>query len=204
MSVRPITSRMALSATAFTVPSGFWMLNRYLPTLSGLGSIRHSTEKSTSTMFSSPVSIRLSSGTSRTVVPRRRSSTMRMPTSILRTLQRLGRQHGLDRIREVVVQARLHLAHLLAEAHHHADLVGLDAEEPGQEPQHDGAEHQHQETAAAQIAARQHGLELVLAAAQQFFEVRRGRPGRLRSGAPGAPSILRPIPRARRPDCSTA
>ena len=90
MSVRPITSRMALSATAFTVPSGFWMLNRYLPTLSGLGSMRHSTEKSTSTMFSSPVSIRLSSGTSRTVVPRRRSSTMRMPTSILRTCSALG------------------------------------------------------------------------------------------------------------------
>ena len=28
---RPITSRMAVSATAFTVPSGFWMLNRYWP-----------------------------------------------------------------------------------------------------------------------------------------------------------------------------
>ena len=25
---RPTTSRIALSATAFTVPSGFWMLNR--------------------------------------------------------------------------------------------------------------------------------------------------------------------------------
>ena len=88
MSERPITSRMALSATAFTVPSGFWMLNRYSPTPFGL--IRQNTEKSTSTMFSSPVSIRLSSGTSRTVVPRRRSSTMRMPTSILRTCSAFG------------------------------------------------------------------------------------------------------------------
>jgi hypothetical protein len=33
-------------------------------------------------MFSSPVSIRLSSGTSRVVVPRRASSTRRMPTWI--------------------------------------------------------------------------------------------------------------------------
>ena len=28
MSLWPTTSRMALSATSFTVPSGFWMLNR--------------------------------------------------------------------------------------------------------------------------------------------------------------------------------
>ena len=28
ISERPTTSRMALSATAFTVPSGFWMLKR--------------------------------------------------------------------------------------------------------------------------------------------------------------------------------
>ena len=85
---RPTTSRMALSATAFTVPSGFWMLNRYSPTPFGL--IRQNTEKSTSTMFSSPVSIRLSSGTSRMVVPRRRSSTSRMPMSILLTRSAFG------------------------------------------------------------------------------------------------------------------
>jgi hypothetical protein len=52
--------------------------------------IFHSTEKSTSTMFSSPVSIRLSSGTSRIVVPRRRSSTTRMPMSILLTRKAFG------------------------------------------------------------------------------------------------------------------
>ena len=80
---RPITSRIALSATAFTVPSGAWMLNRKSPNPFGL--TFHSTAKSTSTMFSSPVSIRLSSGTSRVVGPRRTSSTMRMPISVLIT-----------------------------------------------------------------------------------------------------------------------
>lgn len=60
---RPITSRMALSAMALMVPSGFWMLNTKSEALSGF--TRHCTSKSRSTMFSSPVSIRLSSGTSR-------------------------------------------------------------------------------------------------------------------------------------------
>jgi hypothetical protein len=48
--------------------------------------IFHSTEKLTSTMFSSPVSIRLSSGTSRRVLPRRRSK----PMSILLTRSACG------------------------------------------------------------------------------------------------------------------
>ena len=38
--------------------------------------MRHNTVKSTSTMFSSPVSIRLSSGTSRMVRPRRAGSSI--------------------------------------------------------------------------------------------------------------------------------
>src|SRR5262252_2763652 len=76
---RPITSRIALSATAFTVPSGACTLNRKSPTAFGL--TFHSTEKSTPTMFSSPVSIRASSGTSLSVLPRRRLK----PTSILLT-----------------------------------------------------------------------------------------------------------------------
>ena len=73
---RPITSRIALSATALTVPSGFWMLKRKSGAPFGL--MRHSTVKSTSTMFSSPVSIRLSSGTSRMVLPRRAGSSIRV------------------------------------------------------------------------------------------------------------------------------
>jgi hypothetical protein len=52
----------------------------------GTGS--QSIEKLTSTMFSSPVSIRLSSGTSRIVV--RRSSTSRMPISMRLTRVTLG------------------------------------------------------------------------------------------------------------------
>ncbi len=60
---RPITSRIALSEIALMVPSGFWRLNTKSEAFSGL--TRHCTSKSRSTMFSSPVSIRLSSGTSR-------------------------------------------------------------------------------------------------------------------------------------------
>ena len=52
----PTTSRMALSATSLTVVSGFWMLNRYF----SASLMRQKTTKSMSTMFSSPVSIRLS------------------------------------------------------------------------------------------------------------------------------------------------
>ena len=51
--------------------------------------------------------------------------------SILLTLQRLRRQRGLDRIRQMIVEAGLDLADFLAEAQHDADLVGLDAEEAG-------------------------------------------------------------------------
>ena len=129
---RPITSRIALSATAFTVPSGFWMLNRKSPTPSGL--IRHSTVKSTSTMFSSPVSIRLSSGhVAHRSLPRRDGSSIRRHADVDGgDAQRLRQQHGLDRIRQMIVQAGLHRAHMLAEAQHDAEFVGLHAEEARQ------------------------------------------------------------------------
>ena len=58
--VLPATSRIALSATAFTASSGSRRLNRYF----FASAIRQVTLNSMSTMFSSPVSIRLSSGRS--------------------------------------------------------------------------------------------------------------------------------------------
>ena len=79
MSLWPTISRMALSATSFTVISGSWMLNRNF----GASLMRQNTMKSTSTMFSSAVSIRLSSGTSRTALAVSRFSAVpRMPTSM--------------------------------------------------------------------------------------------------------------------------
>src|SRR6185312_12035096 len=96
-------------------------------------------------------------------------------------------------IRQVIVKARLNLADLLAEAQHDADLVRLDAEEAGDAPQHDGAERDQRKAAAAEIAARQHAPQLVLAPAQQLLEVRRRRTRRLRPGAP------RPLASARSP-----
>jgi hypothetical protein len=81
---RPITARIALSPTAFTVASGACTLKRKSPTWFGF--TFHSTEKSTSTMFSSPVSIRLSCGMALIVLPRRRSK----PMSILLTRSACG------------------------------------------------------------------------------------------------------------------
>ena len=77
----------------------------------------------------------------------------------------------------MIVQARLHLAHELAEAQHHAELIGLDAEEAGKSPQRDGNERNKRDAAAAEIARHQ-GAQLVLAAAQEFFEIGRPRPAR--------------------------
>ena len=50
----------------------------------------------------------------------------------------LRREHGLDRIRQVIVQARLGVAGVLAEAQHHAEFVRLDPEEAREAP-HDDA-----------------------------------------------------------------
>ena len=57
-----ITSLIAVSAAAFTVPWGSWILNKNFPA----SFITQKTEKSILTIFSSPVNIRLSSGTSAT------------------------------------------------------------------------------------------------------------------------------------------
>ena len=56
----PTTSRMTLSATALMVASGWRITNRYCSAFA----MRQNTAKLISTMFWSPVSIRLSAGTS--------------------------------------------------------------------------------------------------------------------------------------------
>src|SRR5262249_53006867 len=101
-----------------------------------------------------------------------------------------------DRIRQGVVQTRLDHAHLLAEAQHNPQLVRLDPEEPRKSPQCKNAKHEEGEAAAAQIAARQHAPQLVLTAAQYFFEIRRGRPRRLRPGTPRSFATRAPRPTA--------
>ena len=115
--------------------------------------------------------------------------------------QRLRQQHGLDRIRQMIVQAGLHGAHMLAEAQHHAELFGLHAEEAGQAPDRERAEQHQGDAHAAEMSARQQLLHLVLAAAQQVFKIRRARADRLRTLSPMVP--LDPSPRAPRLDFST-
>ncbi len=75
----------------------------------------------------------------------------------------------------MVIQSGLHLAHVLAEAQHHAELVRLDPEEAGETPQRDGREAEQREALAAEIAARQHAAQFVLAAAEDFLQIRRRR-----------------------------
>ncbi len=100
--------------------------------------------------------------------------------------QGLRRQRRLDRIRQVIVQSRFHLAHGGAEAQHHAELVGLDAEEAGKQPDGDRGQHDEGKPLAAEAAARQHRAQLVLAAAQKFLEIGRRRARWLLARAPGA------------------
>jgi hypothetical protein len=84
----------------------------------------------------------------------------------------------------MIVQARLHGAHMLAEAQHHAEFFGLHAEEARQAPDRQRADQDQRDAHAAEMAARQQLLHPVLAAAQQVFKVRRPRPDRLRALAP--------------------
>jgi hypothetical protein len=79
--------------------------------------------------------------------------------------QRLRSQHRLDRIRQVIVQSRLHLAHVFAEAQHHAELVGLDAKEARKAPDRHRGQHDQAQALGAEAAARKHRAQPVLATA---------------------------------------
>src|SRR4029077_9032432 len=91
-------------------------------------------------------------------------------------------------------------AHMLAEAQHDAEFFGLDAEEAGQAPDRQRADHDQRDPHAAEVTAGQQLLQPVLAAAQEVLKVRRPRPDRLRTGAPwsfrtrapGAPALILP------------
>jgi hypothetical protein len=54
----------------------------------------------------------------------------------------------------MIIQPGLHLAHEFAEAEHHADLVRLDAEEPGEDPQGKCRQRDQRETATTVFAGR--------------------------------------------------
>ena len=95
--------------------------------------------------------------------------------------QRLRQQHGLDRIRQMIVQARLHGAHMLAEAQHDAELFRLDAEEAGQAPDRQRADQDQRDAHAAEMTAGQQLLQPVLTAAQKVLKIRRPWPDRLRT-----------------------
>src|SRR3954449_12863451 len=73
---------------------------------------------------------------------------------------------------------------MLAEPQHDAELFGLDAEKSGQAPDRKRCDQQQRDAHAAEIAAWQNLLQLVLAASEQILQIRRPRSDRLRAGAP--------------------
>src|SRR5262249_241536 len=90
----------------------------------------------------------------------------------------------LDRPGQVVVGARLGVAHVLAEAQHHAELVGLHEVDARADPEYEGEDGDQEGAAAAEPAAGHDRAQLVLTAAQNLLEVRRGRTRGLRTRAP--------------------
>ena len=161
------------------------------------------TEKSTSTMFSSPVSIRLSSGTSRMVRPRRadrRSAACRCRCWLTRSA--FGSQHGLDRIRQVIVQAGLHIArHTCRSAARRRALRAR----PGRSRTSPRSRSRRAAISAMpgrRAAARQ---QAAAAGPGRGAADLRDRAASVRPIAAGAPrSLGTRAPRARRPDSSTA
>ena len=78
-----------------------------------------------------------------------------------------------DRIREIVVQARLGGAGIAPENQVQADFVGANGVETRRSPKEHGADCERDHALAAHLAAGHHLTQLVLAAPQQFFEVGR-------------------------------
>ena len=178
--LRPITSRIALSATALIVNL------RLLHVEQEIGRVPdypRTQRTGRSTMFSSPVSMRLSAGTSRAVLPRAdpqpRESDVRAIDA-----RHLRRKRRLDRIRPVIVAARLGPIDELAEAQHDALLVRVHAVEP-REQQHTISASTTSTAAAAAKAARQERAQPILATADQVLKIGRVRSARLRSRAHG-------------------
>src|ERR1043166_2274552 len=116
---------------------------------------------------------------------------------------------GLDRVRQVIIESRIGIPGVFAEAEHDAALVRLDLEETGDAPNHEhrkGYEHE----AFAAKSAGQHGPVLVLAPPQQLLEIggrwsarfRAGAPRALGSRPPGSAALIAPrhgiSPQARR------
>jgi hypothetical protein len=137
-----------------------------------------------SMMFWSPVTIKLSSGTSRRWLRARSAPDLDGIDPL-----DAGRLPRLDRVGPVPVQARLgRRAIPLAERQLDALLVRLDPVEAGCEPNHHGDRQDDEPApAAAHAAAGQEPLEALLTATDEFLEIGRARAAAASAaGAPGA------------------
>src|SRR5262249_36110262 len=87
--------------------------------------------------------------------------------------QGFRREHRLNRIRQRIIESRLHLADFLAEAQHDTQLIGLDPEKAGKSPQREYTKKNKCEPAPAEIAPREHATQSILAPTEDFLQIRR-------------------------------
>ena len=80
----------------------------------------------------------------------------------------------------MIIQAGVNGAHVLAEAQHDAEFFRLHAEESGQSPDRQRTDQDQCDAHAAEMAARQKLLQLVLAAPQEVLQIGWPRSDRLR------------------------
>src|ERR1700759_2022385 len=100
----------------------------------------------------------------------------------------------------MIVQPRLGIAYILAEAQHDAELFGLDAIKTGHRPAQGGGDQDDKNAEPAEIPAGQPPLKPVLGAPQKVFKVggpwshrlRAGAPRSFRTRAPGASALILP------------
>ena len=194
--MRPITSRIELSATPRTSVSGLAVLNRNFDA----SLMRQNTATSMSMMFSSPVSIRLSASTSR--------PELSWPVSTLPPGAGAeadfgavdagnGRQlHLFDRPGDVPMQTGRRPIVIGAETQNHALLVGLHAIEAAGDPKHDDRQQQqNQATAVGEPAEPAAAGTTAGSAAQKAADIR---PAPARSAGRGRAGYRRRMDRRHR------
>src|SRR5262249_43611469 len=105
-------------------------------------------------------------------------------------------EHGLDRIRQVIIGAGLGVAHVFAEAQHDAELVRLHEVDAREDPEQERDDRNQEHAAAAEPAARHDRAQPVLPAAQDLLEGRRVGTRGLWTRAPGSLGTRAPRPAA--------
>ena len=102
--------------------------------------------------------------------------------------------HRADRIRQVIIQARLCFAGITAKNHIQAHFVGLHRIKAGQQPDHKAQHHKQNKAAPVHPAAARQAIKPVFQAAKQIVTIDRPfgplPPGTGCGGLPGAAAVI--------------